>query len=198
MRTTQTPSIKFARYQQPDKRLQATQDKLFNALTHFFITEVRFDSITVTQLCKEAGIVRQTFYRHYNNQLEILENHLAGIANDFLTLIDKMPVSVVNLPQTVVQELKNNQTLFEMIYWAHAEEAAITVLASDMMRVTFIDDRQNDFQGFVNEIVARNVFNFSRVMLKYPTIDTKMLVKLYSLMVPNPQDIFQHLFSSEH
>ncbi|GAY71952.1 TetR/AcrR family transcriptional regulator [Lentilactobacillus kosonis] len=159
---------------------------------------MRFDSITVTQLCKEAGIVRQTFYRHYNNQLEILENHLAGIANDFLTLIDKMPVSVVNLPQTVVQELKNNQTLFEMIYWAHAEEAAITVLASDMMRVTFIDDRQNDFQGFVNEIVARNVFNFSRVMLKYPTIDTKMLVKLYSLMVPNPQDIFQHLFSSEH
>lgn len=65
--------IPVAYYQAPDKRLQATQDKLFAALKKSFEAGEAFANISVSALCQRAKIARQTYYQHYDSIGEIIE-----------------------------------------------------------------------------------------------------------------------------
>jgi len=39
-----------------------------------------FSNITVSQICQEAKVARQTFYRHYQDKFEVIEQHLFRLA----------------------------------------------------------------------------------------------------------------------
>ncbi|KRM71685.1 TetR/AcrR family transcriptional regulator [Lacticaseibacillus brantae] len=187
--------IQLAQDQQPDKRLQVTQDKLFAALEQIFATGTTFQTVTVSQLCQRAGLARQTYYRHYDQVVEILEVQFSRLVNQFLTNVDQTPLSQIDAAPLVVKQLQANQTLLQMIQWADAEESTIMVLVNDMTRVAFINEYRSELRAFVNEVIARSVFSFSRVMLKNPAIDTADLVRLYALMIPDPRQIFNRLDS---
>lgn len=58
--------IPVAYYHKPDKRLRATQDKLFTALQAYYETGNDFNTLQVTKLCQNTGVACQTFYRHYD------------------------------------------------------------------------------------------------------------------------------------
>lgn len=42
-----------------------------------------FEEITVTQICQEAQVVRQTYYRNYENKRQILEGYLRDLILDY-------------------------------------------------------------------------------------------------------------------
>ena len=58
-----------------DRRTAYTRSVIKEALLALKRT-VPFDAITVSALCREAGVHRGTFYLHYRNTLEVLDERL--------------------------------------------------------------------------------------------------------------------------
>lgn len=79
-----------------DLRFQRTEQKLKNAFLEIIIKQ-DFEDITVLNLCKEAKINRITFYQHYKDKYELL--------NDIFK--DMQDEAISSLP---IREQENNLT----------------------------------------------------------------------------------------
>ena len=44
-----------------------------------------FEYITVSEICKKAGVNRSTFYLHYENTRDLLEETIQNMMNDFIS-----------------------------------------------------------------------------------------------------------------
>lgn len=66
------------------ENLQALQSQLMitNALLLLMKTNT-YDDITITQICQEAEVVRQTFYRNFESKTDILELYLENMFQRF-------------------------------------------------------------------------------------------------------------------
>lgn len=75
------------------------------------------DNITITELVKDAGITRGTFYTHYDNIYDVAKD----FQDEFLDIIfnDEIKItSVENLEkylEMVINHLKTNEELYKMI-----------------------------------------------------------------------------------
>ena len=89
-----------------DRRVIKTEQALESALLKLMRGK-SIDQITTTELCKEAGINRNTFYAHYPNPMNLLQR----IEDEFIRL-------VVDLIDNTVQENGYSmllQRVFELI-----------------------------------------------------------------------------------
>ena len=89
-----------------DRRVLKTEKALEDALLHLMRSK-SIDQITTTELCREAGINRNTFYAHYPNPMNLLQR----IEDEFIRL-------VVDLIDNTVQENGYSmllQRVFELI-----------------------------------------------------------------------------------
>jgi len=177
--------LPIAYYQAPDKRLQATQDKLFKGLQHLFENDIMFEDISVSKLCQTAGIARQTFYRHYDSMALIIEINLSRVVNQFLQQVDAQGNHLPDSAPLTIKILRQNQTLIRMLEWAQLTETAIDYLVNDMARVDYIRDLTNWNQPFVDEMFARAVVSFAQVMTKHSDLTDDTLIQLYQLTVLN-------------
>ncbi|AQQ53112.1 TetR/AcrR family transcriptional regulator [Planococcus lenghuensis] len=64
--------------QHPDKRVRRTTKDLHGALLHLMESK-KFDKITVTDIVREAGYNRGTFYAYYKTKEELLEEMIAEV-----------------------------------------------------------------------------------------------------------------------
>ncbi|MGQ8872047.1 TetR/AcrR family transcriptional regulator C-terminal domain-containing protein [Paenibacillus sp. TSA_86.1] len=85
------------------------------------LKERTINKVTVTDICSEAGINRNTFYTHYANQFELLST----IENDLYEDIKQVGMSSSN-PQTLSYELckyiKANKTICEVLFSEHGDK----------------------------------------------------------------------------
>ena len=65
-----------------DRRILKTEKALEDALLHLMKSK-SIEQITTTELCRTAGINRNTFYAHYPNPMNLLQR----IQNEFIKLI---------------------------------------------------------------------------------------------------------------
>lgn len=56
--------------------------------------------ITIKEICQKAGVNRSTFYLHYENIYELLEETIAMLHKEFLNSFDLEPISKQNQPST--------------------------------------------------------------------------------------------------
>lgn len=70
-----------------DIRVIRTQTALLQALEELIKTK-KLSNITITELCTEAKINRNTFYYHYNNIFEFLDEHKQIIIDDLNDITD--------------------------------------------------------------------------------------------------------------
>ncbi|MBR2639957.1 MAG: TetR/AcrR family transcriptional regulator, partial [Oscillospiraceae bacterium] len=61
----------------------STAEKMDNALLELLKTK-SFEFITVSEICKKAGVNRSTFYLHYENTRELLEETVKKMSGDFV------------------------------------------------------------------------------------------------------------------
>lgn len=66
-----------------DKRLEKTELSLKNAICKLILVKP-YSEITITELCKEAGINRNTFYLHYYSKDDLIEDLIADIVEKLL------------------------------------------------------------------------------------------------------------------
>ncbi len=58
--------------QKDNQRVRRTKQLLAEALTEM-LTETSIHDVSIVELCEKAGINRTTFYYHYGNQYDLLE-----------------------------------------------------------------------------------------------------------------------------
>lgn len=97
------------------------------------LKEKKLDSINVTQLCREAGVNRATFYRHY----EIPKDVLLELRQDFYLGLR----SQVKIPKTIEDIRPVVVTLCECLN-EHI----------DLLRVLIENNSDTDFASFLCEI----------------------------------------------
>ncbi len=64
-----------------------------------------FDYITVKEICVKAGVNRSTFYLHYENMNELLQESLTYLFSRFKEKYDKMPIDNSNLSTCPLEDL---------------------------------------------------------------------------------------------
>lgn len=62
----------------------SAQEKLKQSLI-LLLDDFDFDQISISKICKEAGVHRSTFYAYYDNQSDLLEDAMAYLADIFTT-----------------------------------------------------------------------------------------------------------------
>ena len=66
----------------PDPRIQRTLSEIDSAFLAL-LDQYPIQGITVDMICREAGINRSTFYKHYRNKADMLQNFLDRTIGDF-------------------------------------------------------------------------------------------------------------------
>jgi len=82
-----------------------TAKKMDNALISL-LEEKSFDYITVSEICKKAGVNRSTFYLHYENTVDLLNETARLLLDDFISYFDVDIKSVIGkFRETSLDEL---------------------------------------------------------------------------------------------
>jgi AcrR family transcriptional regulator len=68
-----------------DPRQLKTKNALFQALASL-LKEKEFDRITVSDIAKEAHVTRKTFYNHYQDKIDMVEEYQRLLSEEILSL----------------------------------------------------------------------------------------------------------------
>ncbi len=101
-----------------DKKRAATVRQLKDALMQLF-QEYDFQKITVTMLCRKAGLHRSTFYFYYSNTDELLREIEHDILNEIQKYSDRMNMFEKPEKGKSLEEIykKNEQIMIDFYYW---------------------------------------------------------------------------------
>ncbi|MGD9559236.1 MAG: TetR/AcrR family transcriptional regulator [Oscillospiraceae bacterium] len=83
--------MKLSQGQKEDQRVRLTRQLLQNALLQL-LGERPVGSVTVTQLCERAGVNRGTFYLHYRDVYDLLQQMEEALLEDLDVLLGAAPV----------------------------------------------------------------------------------------------------------
>lgn len=103
-----------------DHRVRYTKMVIKNSLLKL-LKERSINKITVTDLCKEAGINRNTFYTHYANPFELL----ASIEDELYEEIKQVATlssSPQKLSYEICKSIKANKALCEVLFSEHGNK----------------------------------------------------------------------------
>ena len=102
-----------------DIRVIRTQTSLLEALREL-LSSKKLSGITITDLCSEAKVNRNTFYYHYNNIIEFLDDHKKLVIDE----LNQIPeVSKTHNKQNLVDVL----TVFNDIFSVASEKAKVNI-----------------------------------------------------------------------
>lgn len=68
-----------------DPRISKTKHALFRALA-CLLKEKEFERITVSDIIKKAHVTRKTFYNHYQDKIDMVQEYQTGLSEEILTL----------------------------------------------------------------------------------------------------------------
>ncbi len=117
-----------------DARIAKTTDKLRKALLEL-MTAQPVDSITVTSLCKAAGINRNTFYAHYNEPVDLLneiENGLLSIMWNTLSQVDASMLDIKAFVRSIIHTIASYKDVCYVILSDHGNRHFVSQIV-DML-----------------------------------------------------------------
>lgn len=116
-------------YDQEQKQisLESLQTALF-----LLMKEQPFSDITITALCKKAGISRMAFYRNYDSKKEVITDYFRNQIQPLYQLLSALPVmEATTVTRTFFQYVDAHTELFEVLIGSGAEE----LLVQEFMRL---------------------------------------------------------------
>lgn len=119
-----------------DRRVRKTRKLLKEALVAL-MTEKDFRKITVTELTKKADINRGTFYLHYFDIYDLLEE-MENEALDYIKkIIEKYsnPVDYYKILINIIEYVKGKKTFFQQILGENGDIAFINKLKQEMKKI---------------------------------------------------------------
>ena len=96
------------------KRQTSTKEDIKEALIQL-LSEEKFENISVSKLCKRAGINRGTFYLHYIDKYDMMERLKEEIISQLRSLFEEHATSPRELMMANFQNLKENERLINAV-----------------------------------------------------------------------------------
>ena len=96
------------------KRQTSTKEDIKEALIQL-LSEEKFENISVSKLCKRAGINRGTFYLHYIDKYDMMECLKEEIISQLRSLFEEHATSPRELMMANFQNLKENERLINAV-----------------------------------------------------------------------------------
>lgn len=100
-----------------DQRVTLTKRLLREGLLRILENNSDINKISVTELCRESGINRATFYKHYEAPRDVLADIEKKINNDLMTLTSDMDNDqpLVNSLEKICTYLYNNSEMVKIL-----------------------------------------------------------------------------------
>lgn len=130
---------------------------LMNKALLVLLEKKDFELITIKDICEKAGVNRSTFYLHYQNTLELLQECLENIINDFFAKFQAANITKLNIEKSSLEKMilinekylqpylefvKENKNVFKLAY-LHPE-----IFQSNEIYLNF---SKNIFQPILNK-----------------------------------------------
>jgi len=121
-----------------DRRIKYTKTQLESAMVSL-LKKHHISKISVTSLCEIADINRSTFYTHYKDQYDLLEQMSRDAVENITLYLDKITnageTSVTDAHlKTILEYAKSNAELFK----AFLSENCDTVFQKDIMKLFYV------------------------------------------------------------
>ena len=149
-----------------------TAKKMDKALISL-LEEKSFEYITVSEICKKAGVNRSTFYLHYENTVDLLDEAARFLFDDFMSYFNVDVKTITNkLKECSLDELNFISNEYLQPYLTYIKDNKSVFSTVLLHSVSF---------GF-NEIFQRlyeNIFNPILERYNYPVPDRKYAMMFY-------------------
>lgn len=178
-----------------DKRVRYTKMFLKEALISL-LHEKPISKITIKELCEKAEINRSTFYTHYQDQYDLLEQIKQELFNNSLLYIDsiKENTSESQFKQTILEMLHNITENKDLVYvlWGKYGDMSFQEQLIEIFKDKVINfmNTSNDTPSMEDELIyIYNINGFLGVIRKwifdeYDNLSiedvAQLLIKLYN------------------
>ncbi len=133
----------------------------------------KFEYISVSELCKEAEVNRSTFYLHYENTCDLLEETMRYLLDDFLSYFTTEAKNVAfNLNDCDVDELYFINDKYLVPYLTYIKEN------KEIFSTALLHIKSFDFERVYRRLFE-NIFNPILDRFGYPEDDRKYVMIYY-------------------
>ena len=102
-----------------EEKFQHYKEKMIAALIRLMETRP-FPTVSVTELCREAGVQRSTFYAHYHNTMELLIDAGRQVIEDFQSYWQEKSLEEMTFPYL------NEQNLMLLLTYVETHRSVVT------------------------------------------------------------------------
>lgn len=122
----------------PAHRKTKTEDRIRAALTHL-LREKGLDGLTVSDVAREAGINRGTFYAHYTDKLDLVQKQIDSVAAELSDILLTEPRDTPTCVSDVIPYDRVLEAL-RYVYENHEFIGALTDDGRDMRLQSYVKD----------------------------------------------------------
>lgn len=148
-----------------------TAKKMDKALISL-LEEKSFAYITISEICKRAGVNRSTFYLHYENTVDLLNETASFLFDDFMTYfnVDKNIAKIFK--ESPLDELNFISNVYLHPYLSYIKDNK-NVFSTALLHA--------DSFGFndIFQVLYENIFNPILERYDYPVADRKYAMMFY-------------------
>ena len=145
----------------------STAEKMDSALMEILKTK-SFEYITVSEICKKAGVNRSTFYLHYENTRDLLEETIRNMTDDFISyFVPDGKISPINFEESQKDKLvfiSEEYLIPYLLYFRENRKIFLTVFENGKL-FGFEETYEKLFNNIFNPIL--DVFKFPESERKY-------------------------------
>ena len=159
--------------------MNKSESKYFNTAVKMdlalisLLKEKPFEYITVSEICKKAGVNRSTFYLHYETISDLLEETTRYLLNNFWTYFTEDVKSVKdNLNECELHELVfiSDKYLSPFLTYVKDNKEVFATLLTHYKTLNFDDVHRQMFENIYNPVLDRFGYpkeNRNYVMMYY-------------------------------
>lgn len=132
-----------------------------------------FEYITVSEICKKAGVNRSTFYLHYENTRDLLEETIRNMTDNFISyFVPDGKILPINFEESQKEKLVFISEEYLMPYLLYFKENRKIFLT------VFENGKLFSFEE-TYEKLFNNIFNPILDVFKYPESERKYVMAFY-------------------
>ena len=157
---------------QTDRRVRRTQKSLGDALIALAL-EKDYDEITIQEITDRADIGYRTFFRHYSDKDELLNDVLSTVKVEMRELMGPPPFEFFTDPNAQAADLLDSKILFE-----HVQEN------SDLYRVLLFSNRGlvQPLKDFAIQEFRANYGAFLETDIPFDILTNHMISSMITLL----------------
>lgn len=159
--------------------LNKSESKYFNTAKKMdkalisLLEEKSFEYITISEICKRAEVNRSTFYLHYENTVDLLNETAKYLINDFMSYFSVDAKNVIKkFSESSLDELNfiSDEYLHPYLYYIKDNKRVFSTVLLHSASFGFSEIFQRLYENIFNPILER---------YNYPTADRRYAMMFY-------------------